>query len=67
MSDELDRASDLEQAERDHAIASARNYKAVVATGLFLYCSSEVSDGKRWCNADCRDDWENSEPARLGW
>lgn len=62
-----DLASDLEQAERDYAIQSARNYRSPIATGLCLYCSSEVGSGMRWCNSDCRNDWERIEPAKLGW
>lgn len=67
--DPLDITSDLEQAERDHAIQSARNYKSPVATGLCLNCSAEVAYGMRWCNSDCRNDWErySEEPSRVNW
>jgi hypothetical protein len=58
MSDEFDMASDLEQAQRDIAINEARKKTvSAVATGLCLSCMVPVSDGRRWCSADCRDDW----------
>lgn len=29
------------------------------ATGLCLNCDADLSDsGRRWCDTDCRDDWE---------
>lgn len=68
MSDEIDRASDLEQSSRDYAIESARQYKSPVATGLCLFCSAEVASGMRWCNTECRNDYERySEKPRLHW
>lgn len=67
LTDPLDIASDLEQAERDYAINAARNYKSPVATGLCLNCSAEVSAGRRWCDKSCADDWESHEQPRLGW
>lgn len=67
MSDEIDRAREYEQVQRDYLIESARRYKSPVATGLCLYCSSEVSNGLRWCNSDCRNDYERLEPSRLEW
>lgn len=61
MSDEFDMASDLEQAQRDIAINNARkNTVAAVATGLCLSCMIKVEAGRRWCCADCRDDWSKA-------
>lgn len=33
------------------------------ATGLCLSCDAPLPDGRRWCDADCRDDWQ-AEQAR---
>lgn len=58
MTDEFDMASDLEQKQRDISIAKVRNAKpAAVATGLCLCCMIPVDNGRRWCCADCRDQW----------
>lgn len=29
-----------------------------VATGACWFCGDDVEPGRRWCNAQCRDDWE---------
>lgn len=55
MSDNLDIASEREELERSIAQA-VRKPVGPLATGKCLYCD-EVSDGRRWCNADCRDGW----------
>lgn len=30
------------------------------ATGACLWCEAQVPHGRRWCDAECRDDWEAS-------
>ena len=58
MTDEFDLASDIEQQHRDSAINAIRKKKPVAqAIGLCLNCMAEVSEGRRWCCADCRDQW----------
>jgi hypothetical protein len=34
----------------------------IKATGECLYCSDEVEPGRRWCNAECRDHWQQENP-----
>lgn len=36
----------------------------VAATGWCLDCGEEVPSPRRWCDADCRDQWEKRETAR---
>ncbi len=38
--------------------ASRKDEPDVVATGECLFCEAPVPAGRRWCDADCRDDWE---------
>ena len=58
MSDEFDMASDIEQQHRDSAINAIRKKKPVAqATGLCLCCMIPVDNGRRWCCAECRDQW----------
>lgn len=63
MADQFDRASELEELERLSSLN--RHFKhakqSAVATGYCLYCEEELSDGRRWCNAECRDDWEKEQ------
>ncbi|WP_274585342.1 hypothetical protein V9W64_10550 [Neisseria leonii] len=66
MTDELDLASEREELMRQSALY--RQSKAAVReaepTGSCLYCEEPLSDGLRWCNADCRDDWERERKRR---
>lgn len=70
MTDELDLASDREQLERDAAIRNASAYRSnLKPCGKCLNCGEEVASELRFCDADCRDDFQsrNEEPARLNW
>jgi hypothetical protein len=56
----MDKA-DLAQEQIDLQLAAAlaaRNPAGPVATGRCLSCGVEVEAGRRWCSADCRDDWQ---------
>jgi hypothetical protein len=60
-----DFASDLEQMEREKSIQYiASKPPSAVATGFCLECATPLSGGLRWCDADCRDDWQKRNPRR---
>lgn len=70
MSDEIDRASEQEQALRDAAIRSASTFSNVLKPcGKCLNCGEDVASELRFCDGDCRDDFQyrNEQPARLEW
>lgn len=70
MSDEVDMASDQEQAMRDAAIRNASMFtSSQKVCGKCLNCGEELKADLRWCNSDCREDFEhrNEQPARLEW
>ena len=69
MADEIDRASDYEQVQRDAAIRSAGMFQSrLKPCGKCLNCGNEVASELRFCDGDCRDDFEyRNEPARLEW
>lgn len=63
LSDQLDIASALEQKAADVAINAAREAAKkpeAEAVGHCLFCAEEFPEGdtRRWCDADCRNDWE---------
>lgn len=61
--DEADRAD--EQAEQTLRAALLRRLPTgPEATGECLWCRIEVDRGVRWCDRDCRDDWERANAAR---
>lgn len=58
MSDIIDLAN--EQAERTlaHERLAAHQPTPPAATGVCFNCGAPLADGRRWCDADCRDDWD---------
>lgn len=57
--DIIDRANDLADEERARLVAaSSKAPPAAACTGRCLNCAEKVKKGKRWCNAECREDWE---------
>lgn len=57
MQDDFDRASDLEQHDRDEAIKYIRDHqKPIKSNGSCLNCQSPSI--KRFCDIDCRNDYE---------
>jgi len=57
MADIADRASgDIELITQ--AAMSYRRPEGPQATGYCLLCGYELHNGSRWCDADCRDRWE---------
>lgn len=57
MADFADLGAAREQ--QDLAIALAQRKPAGPApTGYCLCCGEAVDDGRRWCDAECRDAWQ---------
>jgi hypothetical protein len=60
--DIIDRANDLAEDERARNIAAAIAAKPIAeATGRCLNCATKVRPGRRWCDPECREDWEARE------
>lgn len=50
-----------------HEIARTRaraQQMEVLATGFCLNCETPVRPGVRWCDAECREDWEMRRPRK---
>ena len=55
---------DLAQIQRerlDEFALHVRHPAAPEATGFCLNCGEPLPAGQRWCDTDCRDDWEIRE------
>lgn len=62
MADEVDRANDIVAMMAEAAVADiCRALPAAKPTGFCLWCGHVVTDGARWCDAECRDDWEHDQ------
>ena len=61
MADEIDRANDVVAMMAGAAVAEicrAAGKQDAQPTGFCLWCGHVVMDNARWCDAECRDDWE---------
>lgn len=60
MSDAADRAAELEERARADALADMANESqdGPKATGYCLNCEAQLSPPRRWCDVECRDEWE---------
>ncbi len=59
MADEIDQANDTAQQTLDLALASARCCCALPAIGVCHNCGAVVIDDHKFCDVDCRDDWQH--------
>lgn len=57
MSDEADQAAQQEAAALPAALRRRRP-EAPPACGACLYCGEALTGNRRWCDQDCRDDWQ---------
>lgn len=58
MADEIDRAQAREQQLREAALKHHRKLEAPSQGGECLWCGDKLPITRRWCNADCRDAWQ---------
>lgn len=59
MADEADKTEALtEIALQSSLYTSRRDEPQAVAIGECLFCGEAVEQGRRWCDAQCRDDWQ---------
>ncbi len=56
--DVSDQGSVREEEERERALALRRT-EGPRPTGLCLFCGLVLTSGKRWCDAECRDEWQH--------
>jgi hypothetical protein len=59
MTDQFDRATEIEEMHRDIAL-TFRN-PTLPACGVCHFCTEIVEGNKLFCNADCRNDWQKDK------
>ncbi len=64
MGDIIDQAQDREAKDRKLSIEAVKAIKGPAAKGYCLNCGPDVpiAAGLRWCDGDCRDDWQRRKP-----
>lgn len=70
MSDEIDRASDLQAAFEAFNLAELRakvNRREIHPTGNCHWCGDKVDEAlKLFCNPECSEDWHKYHPSLKG-
>jgi len=61
--DEADFSAERMQRELDHLLR-LRSASGPTATGRCLSCGAPLREPLRWCDTDCRDDWERAHGHR---
>jgi hypothetical protein len=66
MADEADIAEEFQAQFLQDSLDRQRNNKssAPSATGNCLNCDEPLAPKTRWCDTDCRDDWQREEDSR---
>jgi hypothetical protein len=66
MADVVDAANDLVAAVVQNRIASVDLKPEAEATGMCLNeCGASLPAGRRWCDDQCRDDWQKARDRGL--
>lgn len=65
--DEIDRAQERTEQFMNHSLGKLAATPALPApTGACFNCQASVSDGERYCDSDCRDDWQHRQKYKQG-
>jgi len=61
VADIADRAQILSEFFLATSLADGdRMLPAAQATGECLWCGERLPDGRRWCDVECRDEWDRN-------
>lgn len=58
MVDRTQRETETYERFREHIDPTKKDAEE---TGFCLYCGEPLSKGRRWCDAECRDEWESEQ------
>lgn len=64
MADDVDRTQARAEIEATYLAAASRKPAGPPPNGRCLYCNEPLADGRRWCDADCRDEWQADDMRR---
>ncbi|NBV15438.1 hypothetical protein [Janthinobacterium sp.] len=65
MSDQIDKTDSIIYAEVVRGLAAVRRSIGLVSHGACHYCDEPLVPGLRFCNIDCRDDYEKELAAKA--
>lgn len=61
MADIVDVTAERDEREHDARIAACKKPVGPVAKGSCHYCGERIPEPMRWCDADCRNEWESEQ------
>ncbi len=64
--DQVDRATERESEILSDAIGEVRRHTALKYTGCCHNCGDITGGGRRFCDVDCRDDYEKRKKLKGG-
>jgi len=56
--DDADISADRAEKEAPYLLAASKRPEGPAPTGLCLWCDEVVGDDQRWCDGECRDQYE---------
>lgn len=65
MTDDADRSDEKIDAAIQEGIRRVRRQAGLFYTGECWYCGEELPEPLRFCDAECRDDYDYERKARL--
>lgn len=65
MADDADLTQARLEREMDYLLRQRRPAAALPDTGRCHWCGEATHGGRRFCDADCRDDWERAHSRRT--
>ena len=61
----------IDRAQKDievfNSLMHADLHKDAEETGYCLWCGEEMEEGRRWCDADCRNRWQRAQDEQNKW
>jgi hypothetical protein len=65
MADVVDRANDLVEMTLENCIKKVTAKASIPkGIGICIECGEPVEGERRWCDVDCRDDWQRQNPGK---
>ena len=61
MADEVDKTADRDELEAPARIAASRKPSGPLANGSCHWCGERIPEPMRWCDADCRNEWQERQ------
>lgn len=64
MADDADLTDARTEREMTLRLAALRRQEALPYSGQCYWCGESLPHPKRWCDSECRDDWEHERARR---